>query len=856
MVIEKNLISNIVKSHNTGDYITIQSYTEAKKIPIFERVKKWTDFSCQSNLNKENTFQLIRNDINNCQSYVILKSGKIKKKASSSRIAISPVVNFKIPKDILQYPNNFELYNKLNLFKIKCPVIKIGEYPQTKVNENLNSVLEDLYNNGDLKEGIQSTNRWFSSAVGEMNSNYLIKRNPEFLYDGQKYVRLCEDSKNSGFSKSNNPIWYKVEPIEFYVKNWDYLPKCINKNGSGTQDYLKLEAKKILVAGLNNNEYSWEESIAKRFLNEAFLWEAFDLSNSKAKEFTLPRGDVMVPQNAFCGCIFLEKIIFPRSVNKFEKDCLKGCKFNYIYKDILTNDLILSKKLPEDGNFKDLFNISLMMSNFEGSDYDDYLTLAQNFEDINTLSNYQKLAKKIGKAGLKMPYKFVESIAKYMQIKDFAEDDFRFLKNEIPYLDNELREMTTSSKIAFFDFARLIGCFSHKKILDKYGRETDIYVAQKASSALAKFFKNGVLNIKSFDCILDSNHQLVSNKMKPNQSLLYFLSNVGENGKYENLEMILDMDDAEPGMFATCLRKFELAKASRRYVDENGKIKYMSWRQAFENVKNMKEYCNVREEDAELAILFAKNNISEDAYNEAKAFFGRAKEDKVPSHILGKPLTEYNEIEEVMKGTEEYLKKSKEILKELYDNKFYFEMLDKKSPINAIIGYYCDCCANLSGVFYGASISKATIISPEVQNMIVRDIAGNIVAKAAMYLDKKHSYIVLNEFDVAKEYKTKYNSHTQIIGIEKDQESIFNCFMRGIKAFVTEYDKKHPNNPIKQVNVGMDNNKLKHLCSKFEESKKLLNVPSSYEFNDAYEEQRVLYKRGRRNTLKTKEETK
>ena len=77
----------------------------------------------------------------------------------------------------------------------------------------------------------------------------------------------------------------------------------------------------------------------------------------------------------------------------------------------------------------------------------------------------------------------------------------------------------------------------------------------------------------------------------------------------------------------------------------------------------------------------------------------------------------------------------------------------------------------------------------------------------------------------------------------KERDLIFAAFQRGIKAFVEAYDEHHPDNPLKQINVGMGYNRLKRNVEQFEKATELLTVPSKYSFADAKELQYVLYKR-------------
>ena len=78
---------------------------------------------------------------------------------------------------------------------------------------------------------------------------------------------------------------------------------------------------------------------------------------------------------------------------------------------------------------------------------------------------------------------------------------------------------------------------------------------------------------------------------------------------------------------------------------------------------------------------------------------------------------------------------------------------------------------------------------------------------------------------------------------EQEREKIFSAYKRGIKAFIEEYDKQNPDNPLKQINVGWTNNKLKRQLDRFQKSEENLNVPEEYCFEDAAITQKVLYKR-------------
>ena len=75
---------------------------------------------------------------------------------------------------------------------------------------------------------------------------------------------------------------------------------------------------------------------------------------------------------------------------------------------------------------------------------------------------------------------------------------------------------------------------------------------------------------------------------------------------------------------------------------------------------------------------------------------------------------------------------------------------------------------------------------------------------------------------------------------------IFKAFLRGLKAFIEEYDRQNPNKPLKQINVGMGYNRLKKQVERFKKATLNLTVPSEYGFQDSMKKQYILYQREHR----------
>jgi hypothetical protein len=263
-------------------------------------------------------------------------------------------------------------------------------------------------------------------------------------------------------------------------------------------------------------------------------------------------------------------------------------------------------------------------------------------------------------------------------------------------------------------------------------------------------------------------------------------------------------------------------------------------------------YEGTNEQNLDIADEFSKKGLRQHVFDRASNLREKAIEEDVPHHILGKELKEktiLEQVEELKNQTSQTLKDEKQLLEDIYSQKFTFEFLDKYAPKNLIMGLYTDCCATITSSFYGEIIAEKTAIAKDVQNLIVKNASGDIIGKGAMYVNQDLGYAIFNEFEIAREYKVgedagsgRYHSSADT-QVYKDRELIFNALMRGIHAFVEEYDKENPSKPIQKVNVGMGFNRLKLQCERYEKETKNLEVPAEYSFNDTLAEQRVLYVR-------------
>lgn len=455
-----------------------------------------------------------------------------------------------------------------------------------------------------------------------------------------------------------------------------------------------------------------------------------------------------------------------------------------------------------------------------------------------------------------------QELVKNGMVSSFCENsDFRFFRNEIPDINDRLLDFPEEERLDFFKFATALGCFSTQKMLDKKGKETEVILAQKATSALTMLLKTEKMKLGKYHGLFDS----MPLGVEPNQEFLKFIAKEeiirkkDEAGrtkekeiKHENLEMIMGLERNYPGMFIKVMTNFKEAKSYRDCLDENGKPIKISWEEAFKKFYLSNKYIGVTKENADIAELFGGKGLSQEIFDKATSLRQKAKVKGIPEHILEKPIKEetiLESIERIKSQTEAELGNGKQMIEELYEKQFTYEWLSKNDPHNSIMGLFCSCCGTITSSFYGKDIAKASVRAPDVQNLVVRNSNGEIISKGTMYVNKDSGYGIINDFELNQNYRHhessagRYNVD-KTSREEQEREMIFKAFQRGLKAFVEEYDKENPDKPMKQINIGMGYNRLKRQVEQFKKATSNLTVPSEYKFQDAMNhEQYILYER-------------
>lgn len=716
------------------------------------------------------------------------------------------------------------------LGKTQGYILSCGAYPQTRVSNVLMQELEEAFNQGKLQNGLVASKRNYVINNKEGLSDYSTKLCPEFIYNNQRYVRLQNYKDIS---------WFKVEPIEFYVINWKDIKKS-------SETSFELISKNCFLGGvpyfdMSSVDQTWKHSPVRNYLQNQFVMSnVLDLQNSAMQEFVFPKDEVCVSDGAFIGCVGLEKLVLHKDVRLVFDNAFDCCEFNYVYELAGSDNLYLSKNEPNEAEKQNVYNLSAYKRVFLDLENSDIV------KDKAFIYKFSKLVSKLDKMNLCMSYTFVKELYNLGKFDDFVQNaNFAFLKNEIPNLKERFVGKNRNEVKGFFKFAYFMGCFSKQK----YKPDSNVLFGQKASYLVGQFVKTNTVRIGRYAYLFDK----LAYKENLNSELIEFLSVKNSNKEYVNVHMIESVSPLQ-NVWTIVVSDFDKIKKLRTQEVDN-KTKNVHWEQAvLKHIEN-EEYFGVDETNQYIADELKIYGASQEAFMKTENEINQAKNKGMNHHILNKPLKEksvLDQIEQVKKDTGNLIIGAKQIVQSKYDELFSYEMLDKLDPKNAIMGLMCSCCAIITNLEYGKDIAADPYKAEDIQNLVIKDSKGEIIAKTTMYVNKQLGFVVCNDIEINSKFKKDESAKEDEKGrytsgvaskAEQTRQAIFNAIIRGINAFVCEYDAQNPNNPIKKVNMGMGFNRLKRQCDGFKKETNNLKVPIEYSFLDALDEQRVLYER-------------
>jgi len=549
---------------------------------------------------------------------------------------------------------------------------------------------------------------------------------------------------------------------------------------------------------------------------------------SGIKKVVLPTRVKQLEKEAFSYCSNLEKIVLNEGLEEIGIDCFKYCSslksltipstlknigyFSFNCCDSL-EEIIKGDKVYKLNELKKCFTQ-------DNDTNTGIIKLITRLKDDSYLSN-----------AMQFPLSFLDElnddelheILKKDSIKHFKDIYVNYIENK-SYRSDEIRD--------FYKLAYVLGCFSNEGVLIN-GKKVN--VAQKASVFLKQALDNKTIDISESHDYFDS-----LEIKKYNIDLLKFITNQEkQDNKVDYFNFIFLLQKGK--LMSIVINNFD--KVTKQVITDNkGRIILKApLRKKIDQYLLNTTYTNVNPKNIDIVEEFVKFTIPQKHFDEAQELRELSKD--VSSHIVGQPLKEEGIIETIKQLQNDITTKTietKQLLDELYEKEFTYEWLNKHDPKNFTLGLYCDCCASIISEFYGKEIMKDSMLREDVQNMIIKNNAGEIIAKATIYVNKEEGYAVFNDIEMNRSYGDEIDEKDETNN--EQRVKIYKAFKRGVKAFVEKYNEINKDKPITQVNIGWGFNRLKQIIKRFEE-KSEIKLKATNNFRDSEDEQWVIYKK-------------
>ena len=545
------------------------------------------------------------------------------------------------------------------------------------------------------------------------------------------------------------------------------FPSSISKIGEfAFSNCISLENIKFEpgLTTISNNAFSKCESIdtlilpytIKNIGNEAFK------GCKNLRSIMIPTGVAAIGSNVFENCDNLKYVSFPNSIVKFGENNFEN--FKYFTKEF---DGFSLSFLPEESSIlmSDIKINPAILSKFWR--FKDTLLKEQNNNVVCDFYN-----------------KFLPILRLPQAEALLSSHNFTFLKKF------NLENIKEADAIAFYKLIYNLGGVFNPKVID--GKKIDY------SQKVCEFFLG----------------KLEKNKFSID-GLNRFLQTMETNGFKKdftdfilaNYDKIIERTDIDNDFIAKSYNMFEIIQKTNT-SNRGSQRQLKPTVEKFIDYFKIGKFQNVTPENKKIAETIAPFTSRQDTFDNAVNIEDERIRNNTPNNILGFHLKEENPFRNIDKMADNIKQSSFDTIQNLTDtaeNEFTFDWLEKNDPTNLILGKLCSCCAHLESVGY--SIMHGSIVDPNIQNLVIRDINNEIIAKSTLFINRKEGYGVFNNVEV-----------NTSIPIYK-HEQIYEKFMLGAKQFVENYNKKNPNSPIKIVTVGMGNNDLEQLIR--EKNKKM-----------------------------------
>jgi hypothetical protein len=175
------------------------------------------------------------------------------------------------------------------------------------------------------------------------------------------------------------------------------------------------------------------------------------------------------------------------------------------------------------------------------------------------------------------------------------------------------------------------------------------------------------------------------------------------------------------------------------YIDYNrGEKTQLSWLDAiFISYKKIREVNKVSI-GIPLEMFEKLHNVgmSKDEILNIVSLISEAQERGVRTSLISMPTDSEKELTHKAELVKGQMREIQDGLQKACEREFEYEWLSKNDVDNAILGLYCNCCAHLAkfNTTFGKRIAEHSISEGDIQNLVVRNKKGTIIAKATLYV--------------------------------------------------------------------------------------------------------------------------
>ena len=543
------------------------------------------------------------------------------------------------------------------------------------------------------------------------------------------------------------------------------------------------------------------------------IQEAAFAECSSLESINIPSGVAEIEKYAFFKCENLEKVEIPSSVLKIGENAFGECfnieeivlgKWNFLFElDDLVDKFEFCYFQKESGK---LLLAKEIKGNLEGFEKVEYKTICEQFGYDKAVSMVASIVfgedklKKIKNFSFVVPCLVKENInySNYIEIKECL-NNYKEFKGLVKRLNKLESDISDEAYYMLFKFAFSLGAFNEDKI-----------IRQRACEYLYEIYENKTIDLFGVKNIFKN----LNLGIYFNEEWANFI--IDKN----NFKQLLELEDNNPDFISQIYNQFAEIKEFSRSNRGSQRYRKVTVEMCKKYILEM-HFDGVNELNQDIADtlkLYAHDqNTFDVACKIREEYLNMKKSKKTKDHILGEALFSILE-----KKKEEILNDTGKVLKNLNDlanEKFSYEYLSKGDALNFVLGSYCNCCAHLEGV--GKGIVEATVLHPDCQSLVIKNEKGEIIAKSSLYVNKRQGYAIFNNVEINDKNLN-----------EDDKELVYIKYMQAVDNFAKKYNKKHPFNPIRQVNVGMTSNKLAYQMRGLDDAEKILSAEAFSKFSD------------------------